>query len=105
MAKATQKEYLDHSTKCPHCRSGNITPGSFEADGPEGTQEITCLSCKEKWYDCYKLTGYEVITIKDQFQCDCCLQYYDDVEISVKPDGEHGPTFCKDCAKSLGQDQ
>lgn len=58
MTEAMKAEYLTNGgTLCPFCGSLNISAGFFEADGPEGTQDVHCVDCGARWYDVYTMTG------------------------------------------------
>lgn len=53
----TDEEYVERDgLRCPFCRSDNIT--AQEWNPPYET--VDCHDCEERWYDVYKLLGYEV---------------------------------------------
>jgi len=67
MARMTDEEHLQHTgTRCPYCRSDEIE--GYELNFKSGTisQEIICLNCDARWYDVYRLTGYEEVTPKGE---------------------------------------
>ena len=46
-----------HGSKCPKCKSDDITAGSHEADGDYITQSVDCNDCEHTWNDNFQLTG------------------------------------------------
>lgn len=59
----TQKAYLKaRGGTCPFCRSGDITGEFIDVDDSSCTQEVSCGACEGRWYDIYKLTGYDTIS-------------------------------------------
>ena len=61
----TQTRYLSsHGSECPVCESSSITAGDRETDGNERlTQEVSCVSCRAKWTEVYKLAEVMDITM------------------------------------------
>lgn len=58
----TNEEYVAcGGSKCPYCGSEDITGESFEAQGEECSQEISCNECGKSWVDIYKLSGFLAI--------------------------------------------
>ena len=46
---------------CPFCLSDEIEGNSTCVDRPYVHQEVRCLNCGAKWYDTYRLIGYDII--------------------------------------------
>lgn len=58
MTTMTQEEYAaEHGTKCPCCKSENISGGFIDVEGNTAFQRITCL-CGASWYDEYVFKEY-----------------------------------------------
>lgn len=55
----TNDEYLAAGgTRCPYCRSNDISAGELSAEGREASQEVGCSRCGAVWFDVFALTGW-----------------------------------------------
>ena len=55
------KEYVERGgIRCPFCSSDQIEGGSFDYEGAQVWQKISCLSCGEEWTDVYELRRAEI---------------------------------------------
>ena len=54
------KEYVEKGgTRCPFCSSDQIEGSSFDCEGAQVWQKVSCLSCREEWTDVYELERVE----------------------------------------------
>lgn len=68
LTKKKVEKYLKRgSGNCPRCNSESIDGESFDMDGREVMQEITCISCGLVWLDTYMLVGCQEIIQEDEF--------------------------------------
>ena len=44
---------------CPWCKSGEIVGEDVSIEAGGAGQECGCNACGKRWWDVYKLTGYE----------------------------------------------
>jgi transposase-like protein len=57
----TNKEYLNYGgSKCPKCKSENISTGAFNTDSNEAWCSVTCEDCKLEFTELYKLIGFKL---------------------------------------------
>jgi transposase-like protein len=60
MTKKQKKDYLKSvGTKCPYCKSENISTDPIDSDGSIGWANVRCLDCKKDWVDQWKLVNVE----------------------------------------------
>ena len=60
-SKEDLKEYIERGdTRCPFCSSDQIEGGSFDCEGAQAWQKVSCLSCGEEWTDVYELGRVEI---------------------------------------------
>ena len=60
LTEEQKKDYLlKGGIHCPYCGSSDISAGSFDGDGSQSWQHITCGDCNENWTDIYTLTDVE----------------------------------------------
>ena len=56
-----KQDYCNHPGLCPYCGEF-VTLGEFvDVFGIKAKQEISCASCKKRWYDVYVLGDIEEI--------------------------------------------
>ena len=58
--RSRERRYLNHSSACPICESGDVSGGSMDMDGDSAWQSVTCMSCGAEWDDIYKLNSVEI---------------------------------------------
>ena len=57
MKKRQAEEYVKKGWgHCPYCKAFEIEGGSFDFDGNQVFQEVSCLVCEKTWVDVYTLT-------------------------------------------------
>lgn len=64
MATSIMKYYgIYQFGKCPSCDSDEIEGGPLDAHGDleQATQKCRCLVCDFKWYDVYRIMGFEPV--------------------------------------------
>ena len=59
MTAKQKKAYLEDSSKCPYCKSTDISGESLEIEGNVVVQIVTCQECDNSWTDYYKLFNVE----------------------------------------------
>lgn len=65
MTYAQKKAYLKASHICPYCGSDQIEGQSVDIDENGASQEVSCISCKARWEDLYKLTDVREVNPPD----------------------------------------
>jgi DNA-directed RNA polymerase subunit RPC12/RpoP len=54
----TQKQYVNHDgLQCPKCSNPTIRGGEFDLE--TYNRDCECLKCGYKWFEIYRLAGYE----------------------------------------------
>jgi transcription elongation factor Elf1 len=54
-----KKKYLKSPAHCPFCNSTDIEGQMVQVDSGACWQPISCVTCKRKWDDIYKLTDVD----------------------------------------------
>lgn len=56
----TQAQFMANALNggCPVCGSDDIEGGSFDVDGAEASQEVSCKDCHAGWVESYSLSSY-----------------------------------------------
>ena len=57
--KLTEKQYAkEGGTRCPFCKSHDISAGRFDGEGQGVNCPVECKTCGKEWCDDYILQGY-----------------------------------------------
>ena len=60
LTQEQKKYYLDHQgTRCPFCKTDNITAESMQSDCDSAWCKVFCEECLKDWIDVYKLIDVE----------------------------------------------
>jgi len=59
LTEEQKKAYLKNPSRCPFCKSNNISGGEIDMESLETWQHCSCDDCHEEWMDIYKLCSVE----------------------------------------------
>lgn len=58
LSEQQKRRYIEEGgIRCPYCRGLLLDPGNLEVDGAHAWCHVTCLDCREEWFDHYTLTA------------------------------------------------
>jgi formate dehydrogenase maturation protein FdhE len=56
-----EQKYMEtEGNVCPHCGSGDISGGNFEAEGLYVWRNVECDNCDTTWNENFKMTGIDL---------------------------------------------
>jgi hypothetical protein len=82
-------------TTCPHCGSFHLTGDSFDQEGDEVSQIVSCADCGRHWTDVYRL--HSVVLDGDRPGGEG-----EEHLCGAAADDDHGANGCLECSRSRG---